>query len=71
MTLIQQSHYYGVQVLFFFAMLVSPHDVISCEVINVKNFREILRFFFEVLATPLHIIISSIFEKHSRTYIGL
>ena len=31
---------------FFFEMLVSPYDVISCDVINVKNFREILRYFF-------------------------
>ena len=44
MTLI--SDYYGTQVYFFFAMLVSLYDVISCDVINVKNFREILRYFF-------------------------
>ena len=25
----------------------------SCDVINVKNFREILRYFFQILATPL------------------
>ena len=30
----------------FFAMLVSPYDVIICDVINDKNFREILRYFF-------------------------
>ena len=30
----------------FFAMLVSLYDVISCDVINVKNFRQILRYFF-------------------------
>ena len=29
--------------LFFFEMLVSLYDVISCGVINVKNFRETLR----------------------------
>ena len=39
------SDYYGTQV-FFFAMLVSLNDVINCEVINVKNFREILSYFF-------------------------
>ena len=44
MTLI--SDYYGTQVYFFFAMLVSLYDVISCDVINVKNFPEILRYFF-------------------------
>ena len=31
---------------FFFAMLVSLYGVISCDVINVKNFREILNFLF-------------------------
>ena len=30
----------------FFAMLVSRYDVISRDVINVKNFREILGYFF-------------------------
>ena len=34
-------------------MLVSLYEVISCDVINVKNFREILRYFFQILATPL------------------
>ena len=29
--------------IFFLAMLVSPYDVISCD---VKNFLEILRYFF-------------------------
>ena len=28
---------------FFFAMLVSLYDAISFDVINIKNFREILR----------------------------
>ena len=28
---------------FFFAMFVSLYDVISCDVINAKNLREILR----------------------------
>ena len=32
--------------IFFFAMLVSLYDVISCDVINVKNFREILSYVF-------------------------
>ena len=31
---------------FFFAMLVSLYNVISCDVINVKNFSEILMYFF-------------------------
>ena len=33
--------------IFFFAMLVSLYDFISCDVINVKNFREILRYFLK------------------------
>ena len=44
-TMMLISDYYGTQV-FFFAMLVSLNDVINCEVINVKNFREILSYFF-------------------------
>ena len=32
--------------IYFFAMLISLYDVISCYVISVKNFREILRYFF-------------------------
>ena len=32
--------------IFFFAMLVSLYDIISFDVINVKNFREIMRYFF-------------------------
>ena len=40
-TMMLISDYYGTQVYFFFAMLVSLYDVISCDVINVKNFREI------------------------------
>ena len=32
--------------IFFFVLLVSLYDVISCNVTNVKNFREILRYFF-------------------------
>ena len=32
--------------IFFFEMLVSPHEVTSCDAINAKNFREILRYFF-------------------------
>ena len=43
-------------ILFFFAMLLSLYDVISCDAINVKDFREILRSFFWILATPLDII---------------
>ena len=31
---------------FFFAMLVSLYNVIRCDVINLKKFREILRYFF-------------------------
>ena len=45
-TMMLISDYYGTQVYFFFAMLVSLYDVISCDVINVKNFPEILRYFF-------------------------
>ena len=30
-------------IFFIFAMLVSLYEVISCDVINVRNFREILR----------------------------
>ena len=37
-------------------MLVSLSDVISYDVINVKNFREILRYFFYILATPLYVV---------------
>ena len=37
---------------FFFAMLLSPYDVISCDVINVENLCEILRYFLKILATP-------------------
>ena len=32
--------------VFFFAMLISLYDVISCDVINTENFREISRYFF-------------------------
>ena len=34
-------------------MLVSLYNVISCDIINIKNFCEILRYFFQILATPL------------------
>ena len=48
--------YYGSRVyFFFFAMLVSLYYVIICDVINVKDFCEILRYFFQVLATPLQL----------------
>ena len=41
------SDYYGTQVyFFFFAMLLCLYDIISCDAINVKNFREILRYLF-------------------------
>ena len=33
-------------IFFFLAMLISLYDVISCDVINVKIFHEILRYFF-------------------------
>ena len=33
-------------IFFFFAVLVSLYDFISGDAINVKNFREILRYFF-------------------------
>ena len=42
-----------IKFIFFFALFVSLYDVISCDVINVKNFREILRCFFQIQATPL------------------
>ena len=32
--------------IFFFAMLVSLYGVIRCDAVNIKNFREILSFFF-------------------------
>ena len=35
-----------VKFIFFFDMLVSLQDVISCDIIYVKNFRETLRYFF-------------------------
>ena len=38
--------------LFFFAMLVSLYDVISCDIINVKNFREILGYSFKFRLRP-------------------
>ena len=38
-------------------MLVSLYDVISCDVINVKNFLENLKYFFYILATPLKQVI--------------
>ena len=34
------------ELFFFIAMLVSLYGVISCDAINVKSFREILRYFF-------------------------
>ena len=34
------------KLIFFFGMLLSPYDVISCDVINVKSFRDILGYFF-------------------------
>ena len=38
---------------FLFAMMLSPYDVISYDVISVKNFREILKYFFQIVATLL------------------
>ena len=37
--------YYGNSSLFFLAMLVFLYDVITCDIINVENFHEILRYF--------------------------
>ena len=34
-------------------MLVFLYDVISCDVINLKHFHEILRYCFSILAMPL------------------
>ena len=39
---------------FFFAMLVSLYDIITCDVINLKNFTKILRYFFQILAMSLN-----------------
>ena len=39
-------------ILLFFAMLVSPFDVIRCDIINVKNFREMLRYFVTRIFVP-------------------
>ena len=39
-------------ILIFFAMLVSPFDVIRCDIINVKNFREMLRYFVTRIFVP-------------------
>ena len=35
-------------------MLVFLYDVITCEVMSVKNFSEISRYFFQILAMPLN-----------------
>ena len=34
-------------------MLACPYDVIRYDVIKKKNFREISKYFFKILATPL------------------
>ena len=34
-------------------MFVFLYGVISFDVINIENFHEILRYFFQILATPL------------------
>ena len=47
---------------FFFVMFVSLYDVISCDVINVKNFRKILSYFFWIMATPLRMFGFNILE---------
>ena len=50
---------------FFFVMLVSLYHVISCDVINNKNFREILRYFFKFwlcLCSSLKFIEESAFK---------
>ena len=44
-------------------MLFSLYGVISCDVINIKNFREILRYFFHILATPLLLIVWSFLDQ--------
>ena len=36
----------GILKFFLFSDLVFLYDVISCDVINLKNFDEILRYFF-------------------------
>ena len=41
---------------FFFAMLISQYDVISCDVINVKTFREILRYYDPDIYTTIYIL---------------
>ena len=42
---------------FSLAMLVFLYDVISCDVINVENFHELLRYFFLILAVTLKVSI--------------
>ena len=41
---------------FFFAMLISQYDFISCDVINVKTFREILRDYDPDIYTTIYIL---------------
>ena len=41
---------------FFFAMLISQYDVISCDVINVKTFHEILRYYDPDIYTTIYIL---------------
>ena len=37
-------------------MLVFLYDVINCDVINLINSHEILRYFFYILAKPLYVL---------------
>ena len=48
-------------IFFFFSMLVSLYGVI-----NVKKFREILKFFFEILVTPQALLSSAAFCLQNR-----
>ena len=48
-------------------MLVFAHDVIGHDIINIKKFLEILRYFFQFLATPL-LYISSIFTNTTMSF---
>ena len=51
-----------IKFIFFFALFVSLYHIVSCDIINVKNFREIVRYFFQIQATPL----SSAYSFHVK-----
>ena len=43
------------KIIFFLSMLVSLYDVISCDIINVKNFRKIWGTSFKFWSRPYHV----------------